>query len=84
MSYGERPYWDWGNYEVFIIVLTAVAFFYGRSCLTVRDHIGTGEIMRYLLLYVVLTTVAFFYGRSCLTVRDHIGTGEIMRYVSVI
>ena len=19
MSYGERPYWDWGNYEVLLI-----------------------------------------------------------------
>ena len=32
MSYGERPYWDWGNYEVgyeffLYFVITSMAFF---------------------------------------------------------
>ena len=30
-------------------VITVMAFFYGKSCLVVRDHIGTGEIIRYVL-----------------------------------
>ena len=56
MSYGERPYWDWVNYEVCIydlilhFVITAMALFYGKSCLMVRDHIGTEEIMRYVFM----------------------------------
>ena len=56
MSCGERPYLDWGNYEVCIydlilcFVIIAMACFYGRSCPVVRDHTGTGKIMRYVFL----------------------------------
>ena len=55
MSYSERPYWDWGNYEVhtydliLYFVITAMAFFYGRSCFVVGDHSETWQIMRYSL-----------------------------------
>ena len=31
-------------------VITVMAFFYGKSCLVVRDHIEAGEIMRYLFM----------------------------------
>ena len=47
---------DRGNYEVHMydlilyFVITAMAFFYWRSCLLVRDHIGTEEIMRYVFM----------------------------------
>ena len=47
---------DRGNYEVHMydlilyFVITAMAFFHGRSCLVVRDHIEAGEIMRYVFM----------------------------------
>ena len=56
MSYGQRPYWNWGNYEVrkydllLYFVITAMTFFHGKKCLIVRDHIEAGEIIRYVFM----------------------------------
>ena len=32
MSYGERPYWDWGNYEVLLVsFLTQILNIYNKN-----------------------------------------------------
>ena len=50
MAYGERPYWDWGNYEVrtydliLYFVITATAFFMGDHVLWLEIIVRLGKL----------------------------------------
>ena len=38
MSYGERPYWDWGNYEVLVVSFLNPNFKYLQQKLLLFSH----------------------------------------------